>query len=133
MVLGAEHMSKPISSIMSKQTVCVAMDDTVSRVEDILRGNKLSVVPVLEAANGAVLGMISARDLMRFHVDKKDPALVRAWEICSYKPLEVGPDMDISEVANLMVTSGIHHILVTQKNTVVGIVSALDFVRQFIQ
>lgn len=126
-------MNRTISSMMTKQTVSVAMDDSITQVENVLRSNNLSAVPVLERANGAALGIISSRDLTRFHFEKKDAGAVHAWEICSYKPLEVSPDALASEVARLMLSKGVHHILVTENRAIVGIVSALDFVRQFIE
>jgi CBS domain-containing protein len=126
-------MNAPISSMMVKQTKTIEMDDTIRHVEEVLRANNLSALPVVESAKGPVIGIISARDLARFHFEKRDPANVRAWEVCSYKPVEVGPDITISKVARLMVTKGVHHVLITDNGEIVGIVSALDFVKKFIQ
>lgn len=125
-------MSKPISSMMAEQTTAVDMDATMEQVEEALRAGSLSAVPVIDRANRAVVGLISARDLVRFHRDKKNAAAVRAWEICTYKPLEVGPDTAVGDVARLMVERGVHHVVVAENNEIRGIVSALDFVRQFI-
>ncbi|MFC5511786.1 cyclic nucleotide-binding/CBS domain-containing protein [Massilia jejuensis] len=126
-------MSKPIASIMRTQATTVAMDATLAQVEDTLRLHHLSAVPVIERPRGAVLGIISARDLAQAHHDKRKAGEVRAWEICSYKPVEVDPSASLSEVARLMVARDIHHVLVTDNKAIVGIVSALDFVRQFIE
>lgn len=125
-------MSKPISAMMAEQTTAVDMDATMEQVEEALRAGSLSAVPVIDRANRAVVGLISARDLVRFHRDKKNAAAVRAWEICTYKPLEVGPDTAVGDVARLMVERGVHHVVVAENNEIRGIVSALDFVRQFI-
>lgn len=32
-----------------------------------------------------------------------------------------------------MLSKGVHHVLVTENRAIVGIVSALDFVRQFVE
>lgn len=125
-------MSKPISSMMAEQTTAVEMDATMEQVEEALRASNLSAVPVIDRANRAVVGLISARDLVRLHRDKKNAAAVRAWEICTYKPVEVSPDTPVSEVARLMVARGVHHVVIAENNEIRGIVSALDFVRQFI-
>ncbi len=124
-------MDKPISSMMVEQAVAVDMDATIEEVEATLGAGGLSALPVTERAHGSVVGLISARDLVRFHSEKKDPAAIRAWEVCSYKPIEVGPDVPVSEVARLMVTQGVHHVVVTEGKQIRGIVSALDFVKQF--
>lgn len=126
-------MSKPISSMMQTQAMAVDMDATIEQVDQMLRLNNLSALPVIERTNGAVLGIISTRDLAHFHNEKRNPAEVCAWEICSYKPVEVGPDASVSDVARLMVTRGIHHVVVTKNKQIIGIVSALDFVEQFIE
>ncbi|HEU4372834.1 MAG TPA: CBS domain-containing protein [Telluria sp.] len=125
-------MSKPISSMMAEQAISVDMDATMEQVEEALRASDLSAVPVIDSANRSVLGLISARDLVRFHGDKKNAAAVRAWEICTYKPVEASPDTPVSEVAALMVARGVHHVVITENNEIRGIVSALDFVKQFI-
>jgi CBS domain-containing protein len=125
-------MSKPISSMMAEQATSVDMDATIERVEEALRASNLSAVPVIDSAHRSVVGLIGARDLVRFHHDKKNAAAVRAWEICTYKPVEVSPDTPVSEVARLMVERGVHHAVITENKEIRGIVSALDFVRQFI-
>ena len=126
-------MSRPITAIMQTQATTVDMDATLERVEEVLRLHHLSAVPVIERPHGAVLGIISARDLAQAHHDKRKAGEVHAWEICSYKPVEVAPGTPVGEVARLMVARDIHHVLVTDKKAIVGIVSALDFVRQFIE
>lgn len=126
-------MDEPISAMMEKTTKTVNMDDRVDKVEAVLRANNVSAVPVVDAASGLVMGIISARDLMRFHAEQRDPAALQAWEICSYKPIEVGPDVSVSDVARLMVTRGVHHIVVTENKQIKGMVSSLDFVKRFIR
>jgi CBS domain-containing protein len=126
-------MDIPISSMMTSQTRTVAVDDSVAKVEQLLNSHQLSALPVTEGQDKAIVGMISTRDLMRFHAAKRDPDAVRAWEICSYKPVQVSPDTTISEVAKLMLDKQLHHILVTKNNEVLGIVSSFDFVKKYVQ
>ena len=63
----------------------------------------------------------------------KDPKAVKAWEICTYRPIEVTPDTPAIEVAELMLTHQVHHVVVMDNEALMGIVSALDFVRLFLQ
>lgn len=125
-------MNTAISSMMTAQTTSAGMDAPMTQVEELMRKNKVSALPVIENEEGRVIGIISMRDIMRFHHEKRDPAAVSAWEICSYKPLTVSPDTSISDVAQLMVSHGVHHILVVKDLHTVGIVSALDFVKRCI-
>lgn len=126
-------MGKLIASLMQTQAMTVDMDATLDHVDRVMRQNNLSAVPVIERGSGAVVGIISARDLAHFIHEKRNAGAVHAWEICSYKPIEVAPDALASDVAQLMVAHGIHHVVVTENKTITGIVSALDFVRQFIK
>ena len=124
-------MSKPISSLMKHQVWSVDIDDTVDAVEQFLALKRLSLVPVRDS-DGPVVGVISAADLLRFHAEKKDPSTVRAWQLCTFKPIEVSVGTSISEVARLMVERQIHHVLVMESGAIKGIVSSLDFVQTFV-
>ena len=125
-------MDESISAMMEKSATTVDMDDKVEKVEAVLRTHNVSAVPVIDGTTGMTIGIISTRDLLRFHADKKDPATLRAWEICSYKPIEVSPSASVSEVARLMVAHGIHHVVVTENCQIKGIESSLDLVKRFI-
>jgi CBS domain-containing protein len=124
---------EPISVMLEQPLISVDIDDTVDRVEAALRTHRVSAVPVVDGATGLVMGIISARDLIRFHAEKKDGGALHAWEICSYKPVEVGPGVSLAEVAKLMVARAIHHVVVTENGQVKGIVSSLDFVKRYLQ
>jgi len=124
-------MDKPISYMMRKSVWTVDSEDTVERVEELLSSHRLSSVPVVDSKR-AIFGIISASDLVNFHAARKNPKAVRAWEICTYKPIEVGPTATIGEVARLMVKNKIHHVVVSENGSIVGFVSSLDFVEQYV-
>lgn len=126
-------MEQTVSSLMSSPVRTVGADDTVESVSEQLTENGLSFVPVIDTPDGALLGIIRADDIVQFKAAKRDPLAVRAWEICSYKPLEVTADASLSEVARLMVERQEHHVVVMEKDTVAGVVSSLDFVKEFIK
>jgi CBS domain-containing protein len=120
----------PISSMMTSQVLTVGMDDTIHEVGTFLREHALSWVPVREPT-GAVVGVISATDLLQFQVRKGDPHTTRTWQICTYKPISVQPDTPVGDVARLMLQHRTHHVVVMDRDHIVGVVSSLDFVRQF--
>lgn len=125
-------MDKPISSLMTSPVRTVRADDTVEQVAAELRQHKLSFAPVVASPGNTVVGIISITDLLHLQAAKRDPKSVHAWEICSYKPLEVGPHTPVGEVARMMVERGVHHVVVTEDGNIRGVVSSIDFVRQFI-
>jgi CBS domain-containing protein len=125
-------MDQKITSLMTTLVKSVQADDTVEAVSEELRRDGLSFVPVVERKGDALLGIITAADLLQFQAARRDPAAVHAWEICSYKPVEVPPDASVAEVAKLMVDQRIDHVVVVDNKTVKGVVSSLDFVKQFV-
>ena len=123
-------MSQTLSSLMQRDVYWVSADDTMQAVESKMVAKGLSWEPVVDES-GAVLGVISSIDLLRFHADGKEASVVCAWQICTYKPLLVRPDASLSEVARLMVEANIHHVVVMDGTDIRGVVSSLDFVRTF--
>ena len=123
-------MNEPVSSLMTRQVWPVDMDDTVAQVEDLFNQRGLSWAPVLESGK-AVVGVISASDLLQFHAQGRDATALRAWQMCSYKPISVDQAAPLREVARSMVEQRIHHVVVMNGADIVGVVSSLDFVRAF--
>lgn len=123
---------KPVSSLMTTPVTTVRADDTIEQVSERMRSDGLSFAPVVESPNGAPLGIITAADLLQFQTAKRDSKSVQAWQICSYRPIEVDSHTPLSEVAKLMVERRIHHVVVMENKVMKGVVSSLDFVKQFI-
>lgn len=125
-------MSNPIASIMHRIVCTVGMDDTVGKVEAMMESYRISSAPVYDM-DGTMLGIITSTDLLKFHAAGRNPATAKAWEICTYRPIEVRPETSIAEVAELMLTHKIHHVVVMDRGALQGIVSSLDFVRLFVE
>jgi CBS domain-containing protein len=125
-------MSGIVSSLMQRRVRTIGMDDTVAEVEGLFVRERLSWAPVTDSDSGQVVGVISATDLLRFHATRRDIAAIKAWQLCTYKPITVAPDTTLEELARLMVALGIHHVVVKDAEEIVGVVSSLDFVRTFI-
>jgi len=122
-------MSLPISSLMTRRVSTVSTEDTIARVEAELDRLRLHAMPVVDP-QGGLFGILSAVDLAHFHAAKKNPNSVRAWELCTYKPLCVAPDTPARRVAGMMVAKKVHHVLVTDGPRLLGIVSTFDFIRK---
>lgn len=123
-------MTQPISSIMQTAVTSVGMNASVAEVEALLKSHRISSVPVCEY-DGTIIGLITTIDLMKFEATGREPGSAKAWEICSCRPVEVKPDTPIIEVADLMLTHKIHHVIVMENASIKGIVSSLDFVKLF--
>lgn len=123
-------MNTTIASIMHADICCVSMDDTLAEVERRLTESRLSWAPV-QSADGTVLGVLSAADLTRFRAEGRDAQAFHAWQLCTWQPIGVAPDTSLEDVARQMVARHVHHVVVRQHGAMVGVVSALDFVRLF--
>lgn len=122
------RIEEPISALMSAPVWSVGMDDTVAAIEALMTGKDLSWVPVV-GPDGAAVGVVTRSDLLQFHQRGQDAAAVAAWLVCSYKPIAVDTAASIAQVARLMLDRKAHHAVVTQRGGMVGVISALDFVR----
>lgn len=121
-------MKQPVSALMERRVFSVDMDDSVAAVERLFAEHKLSWAPVLESRR-TIVGVISASDLLQFRARGQDPSAIRAWQLCTYKPVMVGPDTPLRDVARQMIERQIHHVVVVEGGDVAGVVSSLDFVR----
>ena len=117
---------------MHRIVITVGMDDTLEEVETLMKFHHVSSAPVSDT-DGAILGIITATDLLKLQGMGKDSKGVKAWEICTYRPVEVTPDTSIKAVAELMVSLQIHHVIVMKNESMQGIVSSLDFVKLLIE
>jgi predicted transcriptional regulator len=121
-------VNPPVSSLMQRKVWSIDLDASIAEVERLFSERRLSWAPVLES-NVTAIGVISAADLMQFNAQGRDPTSVRAWQLCTYKPISVAPDTPIREVARLMVEHDIHHVIVGDGSGMVGVVSSMDFMR----
>lgn len=122
---------EPVSVIMTRDVVSVDMEDTIEQVEAVMSSRNFSFVPVGDA-KGDIFGIITAQQVEHFRTAKTNPKQVKAWELCTYKPLQVEPNASVVEVAKLMVRNNIDYVVVTENRAIKGVVSSLDIVRQYV-
>lgn len=122
-------MENPISVLMTREIWTVGSEDSIDKVDHMFALHNLSAAPVVDET-GALFGIISSHDLLHFAAAKRNPRAIRAWELCTYKPVSVSPNTPISQVARMMLTDKVHHVLVVEDRQLKGIVSAIDFVKQ---
>ena len=121
-------IDRQISTFMQSYVVGVELDDSVEHVCQILDQHHLHCVPVF-TPDKQVFGVISAGDLVHFATLHDDPKQQRAWEVCTHKVVTVNAAMSARQAAELMVEQKIHHLLVTNEQHIVGIVSSLDLIQ----
>lgn len=130
--------SAPISSIMTKNVVCVSPEQKIIDVKHIYEKKKFHHhIPVTE--HGKLIGMVSLIDFM---YKIKGAGLndnnaiyneLTVKDIMTSKPYAVSPETSISEVAEEFAKGRYHAIPIVENQAVVGIVSTADMIRFYLK
>ncbi len=116
-------MNIKIADLMVKQVITTQPHKSIEHVQDIMRKNSISAVPVVDSDYQPV-GIITSTDLTKGHrpgtpVSKLLPPHV--YQVPAYN--------DISVAAKVMRKHKIHHLLVTHERRLVGIISSFDLLK----
>ena len=130
--------SAPISSIMTKNVVCVTPEQKIIDVKHIYEKKKFHHhIPVTE--HGKLIGMVSLIDFM---YKIKGAGLndnnaiyneLTVKDIMTAKPYAVSPETSITDVAEEFAKGRYHAIPIVEKQAVVGIVSTADMIRFYLK
>ncbi len=124
------HTVRELLAAKSHRTlVYVGPDDTV--FEAVTRMVKANVGAILVMDEGRVRGIMTERDYLRFVTElgrtaRDTPVL----DLMTRKVLYVTPDTSIQEVMALMTEARIRHVPVMDGETLLGLVSIGDCVKQ---
>lgn len=126
----------PISSIMTKNVVCVSPDQKIIDVKHIYEKKKFHHhIPVTQ--KDKLVGMLSLIDFM-YHIKGaglNDDAAVynelSVKDIMTTNPYALTPETSITAVAEELSKGRYRAIPIVEKNTIVGIVSTADIIRYY--
>ena len=108
------------ADIMTSPVVAIPADTPVARIAELLHGNKISAMPVVDAS-GHVLGLVSEFDLLAKDGDTAESLMTTA-------VISVSPATRISDLRQLLVERRIRRLPVLADGRLVGIVSRGDVV-----
>jgi CBS domain-containing protein len=140
-----------VREIMTRDVITARPDTTVIAVAHIFRDNAISGMPVVDH-EGKVVGIITEVDLIARHARPHFPAYIafldsiiylestrryresmrhilatKADELMTTPVVTVGPDMDVQDLATLMVERRVNPVpVVEDEDRLVGIVSHTD-------
>lgn len=124
-------MQTTVKDEMSRLTTSIPMSSTLDQAEKIMASHNLHCLPVFDNANQC-FGVISNIDLTRWRDFKLNFRKRQVWEVCTLPVIEVSQNLSVIEAAELMVANTVHHLIVSQENVVIGILSSMDVIRLFI-
>ena len=139
--------------IMTRDVITVKKDTGVSELADILTRNRISGAPVVDDS-GRLLGVVTESDLVEqskslhlptvftildsviflesakhFEKELKKMTGAKVEDVYTEKPLVVGPDTPIREIATIMAEKKVYTIPVIDGDKLVGIIGKADVVR----
>lgn len=116
-------MNVKVRDLMHAQVVTAQPHHTVEHVRGLLERNRIHAVPVVDSERRLV-GIVSSSDLV---ASRKDGTPVS--RIMTEKVYTVPAYDDVSVAARVMRNHGIHRVVVTEEEKVVGVLSAFDLLR----
>jgi CBS domain-containing protein len=113
-----------VARVMSVFPTEVAVGDSLRLVAEELAAGEIGAVVVL--ARGAVVGLVSERDVVAVVASGGDVEEVRAADVMSTKLITVEPATTIAATGEVMLEAGVRHVLVERDTGIVGVVSIRD-------
>ena len=128
-----------VRDVMTPEAKTILPDASARDALDLLIMKGFHAVPVV-GETGEVLGVVTDRDLLRAllrePVDRPagrfsgSPRQIKIRDIMSRTVLCVGVDMDVDEVANMMINKDIDLLPVVSEGTLAGVLTRGDIIRK---
>ena len=122
-----------VQDVMTKDPVTVTPGATIREAAQIMKRDKIGIVPVIDASESKrLVGIVTDRDIaIRIVADGRDGA-TRVSEVMSTSRLATcTPDDDLDSAMEAMASEQVRRIpIVDARGSLVGIVSQADIVRK---
>ena len=119
---------KAVRDVMTTDVSTVHFDTSIGHLEDIFSAKNISGAPIVDDQD-KIVGFVTKSDISRFDSEGDDPFFVKVHSIASPTVITVQPDTSIEEAGQKMLDEHVHHLVVTEGDKIVGIVSTFDFVK----
>ena len=112
-----------VEEIMSGTVRTATTTDVVGPLRDLMMEHSIHSVPVVDA-KGALVGIVTSSDL----VEEWSPEM-GVQTVMSRKVETVSRHCSVVDAARTMVANRIHHLVVTERNSIIGVVSSFDLLK----
>ena len=126
--MGKEVQMRTVHDIMTTTVQTIHHHTFVCEVEGIFLTHKISGAPLIDDL-GNLVAFVSMTDITHFDSTGGDPNYARVYEIANPKVITIGSGASIEDAAQKMLHEHVHHLVVMEEATMVGVLSAFDFVR----
>ena len=116
-------MTVKVQDLMSSNVITAQAHQTVDQIKGKMTNRSLSNIPVV-SVDGTPIGVVSTSDLL---AAKKEGTPIS--NIMTEKVYTIPEYEDVSVAARMMHNHKIHHLIVTQEQKVVGVISSFDLLK----
>ncbi|MFI7542523.1 CBS domain-containing protein [Actinoplanes sp. NPDC049599] len=134
-----------VKDIMTTPVHVVWQNAPVESAAELMTSKSVTALPVVDA-QGALVGMVSEGDLLWHRVPgdpesqfRRDPDLApyrrpgTVVEVMAEEPYTATPDLDVAEVADVMLRHDVRSLPVVEGRDVIGIISRRDILRTMVR
>jgi len=112
-----------VSDIMISPVVVSQNNKSLKHVRDLIERKKINAIPVL-SMEGEIEGIITASDIAQESDHTKTVS-----EVMTTKSYVISKNSGVQDAAKMMRKHDVHHLVVMDEGQVIGILSAMDFVK----
>ena len=112
-----------VSDIMISPVVVSQNNKSLKHVRDLIERKKINAIPVL-SMEGEIEGIITASDIAQESDYTKTVS-----EVMTTKSYVISKNSGVQDAAKMMRKHDVHHLVVMDEGQVIGILSAMDFVK----
>jgi CBS domain-containing protein len=121
-----------VADMMQTEVQTVLVDTPVNDAFVTLADSRISALPVVDGA-GRLLGVISRSDILasKEEAEEDSQALLQdtpVQDLMTAPALTIAPSASVREAAKRMLAAGVHRLIVTDGEHVIGVISTTDIV-----
>jgi predicted transcriptional regulator len=116
-------MKRTVREVMAPDVIVAKRSDLLGGIREIMDTHEIHCLPIVDDDDQPI-AMITSSDLLPGF-----SATIPVSRIMSPKVYTVTPDTDVETAAQMMREYRVHHIVVTDGNKVVGVLSSFDLLR----
>ena len=116
--------SDPARKIMMWPVAVIDGAASMRQAAEALAADEIGVLLVIE--NGALVGVVSERDLVRHLAEDANPDHLEVRDIMTVDLVAVAPDDTVLDAAQRMLDAGVRHLPVEEDDRLAGVVSVRD-------
>lgn len=120
-----------VHEAMSTAVVQVGPDHTLRQAAQLMSRRHVGSAIVLDP-DGAGIGIITERDILKALGADLDPDVERTAEHITWEVVYASPTWTIEEAASAMVRGGFRHLVVLNGDEVLGVISVRDILRVWV-